>query len=107
MIENYRNQIRDLAIAEIEGWRPGATMAMRPRMQAVTLEVILRPVFGIEDAERLDRLRVLLPRHLEEAASLFWLPEERRADWLPPMRRLYRSRDEITASSSTGAADAS
>jgi cytochrome P450 family 135 len=32
-------------------------LALAPRMQAVTLEVIMRAVFGIEDAERLEDLR--------------------------------------------------
>ena len=36
---------------------------MRPRMQAITLEVILRAVFGVGDGERLTRLRERLGEH--------------------------------------------
>ena len=38
-------------------------------MQAVTLEVILRAVFGVTDPERLGRLRELLRRVLGQTAS--------------------------------------
>ena len=40
--------------------RAGEPFAVHPRMQAVTLEVILRAVFGVTDAERGERLRELL-----------------------------------------------
>ena len=70
---------------------------LRPRMQAITLEVILRLVFGIEDAARLDRLRSLLPRLTEEGAWLFWLPRNMRWDWFPPLKRLLALRDEVDA----------
>ena len=38
---------------------------MRPRTQAITLEIIMRTVFGIEDAERLEQLRERLGRVLD------------------------------------------
>lgn len=45
-------------------------------MQEITLEVILRLVFGIRDDRRLDRLRVLLPKLIEigGSATLMMLP---------------------------------
>ena len=97
MIENYRDQIHDIAVADIDGWPHGKPMPLRPRMQAITLEVILRLVFGIEDAARLDRLRSLLPRLTEEGAWLFWLPRSVRWDWFPPLKRLLALRDEVDA----------
>ena len=42
---------------EIERWPVGEPFGLRPRTQAITLEIIMRTVFGIEDAERLARLR--------------------------------------------------
>ena len=35
--------------------RPIGPVRMRPRMQAVTLEIILRAVFGVDEGERLTR----------------------------------------------------
>ena len=97
LIENYRQQMHDIAVAEVERWPAGGTFPLRPRMQAITLEVILRLVFGIEDAERLDRLRHLLPRMADQGAWLFWLPETYRSSRFPPLQRLYSMRDEIDA----------
>ena len=42
---------------------------MQPRMQAITLEIILRVVFGIHERERLDRMRAALVRLLDIATA--------------------------------------
>ena len=95
LIENYRDQIRDIAVAEVERWPRGMPMPLRPRMQAITLDVILRLVFGIEDAGRLDRLRTLLPRLGDQGAWLFWLQPHSRFMWFPPMKAVFRTRDAV------------
>jgi cytochrome P450 len=64
-IERYRDEIAAIAAAEIERWPLGEPLELRPRMQAITLEVILRLVFGIADAQRLERMHRLLPPLLE------------------------------------------
>ena len=95
LIEGYREQIREIALAEVERWPHGVPIKLRPRMQEITLEVILRLVFGIEDTGRLERLRDLLPRVMDEGAWLFWLPRNLHSEWLPPVRKLFERRDEI------------
>jgi cytochrome P450 len=95
LIENYRDQIHAIAVADIERWPRGMPFPLRPRMQAITLEVILRLIFGIEDATRLERLRSLLPRLTEDGAWLFWLPRNMRWEWFPPLKRLLAKRDEV------------
>ena len=40
---------------EIDGWTPGETFALAPRMQAVTLEVIMRGIFGVQASDRSSR----------------------------------------------------
>jgi len=97
LIENYRQQIHDIAAAEVDGWPRGMPMPLRPRMQAITLEVILRLVFGIDDADRLDRLRSLLPKLGDQGAWLFWLQPHSRFMWLPPMKAVFRTRDQVDA----------
>ena len=97
LIENYRDQIEAIAVADIERWPRGIAFPLRPRMQAITLEVILRLIFGIEDAARLERLRSLLPRLTEEGAWLFWLPRNMRWEWFPPLKKLLALRDEVDA----------
>jgi cytochrome P450 family 135 len=56
-----------LAAAEedVATWPTGKPFPLQPRMQAMTLNVILRAVFGLEAGPRRDRLRVLLARLLE------------------------------------------
>jgi cytochrome P450 len=61
-VARYRDVIVDIAARELETWPLGRSFALRPRMQAITLEVILRAVFGIEDPARLARLREALVR---------------------------------------------
>jgi cytochrome P450 len=45
-----------VSAAEIDSWETGQ-MTVAPRMQRLTLEIILRAVFGLEPGRRLDRLR--------------------------------------------------
>src|SRR5687767_13158289 len=43
----YESVIGEIADAEVDRWAPGDEFAIHPRMQAVTLEVIMRAVFGV------------------------------------------------------------
>jgi cytochrome P450 len=47
-VERYVQMITDVAEREIDGWRTGDELKLAPRMQAVTLKVIMAGVFGIE-----------------------------------------------------------
>ena len=59
-------------------------------MQAITLEVILRAVFGVRDEERMDLLRTRIPRLAETSSVLTWLPfMQRDLGGLSP-RRAFR-----------------
>ena len=50
---------------EVARWPRDEPVALHPRLQSLTLEVILRAVFGLEAGERLDALRDRLTRILE------------------------------------------
>jgi cytochrome P450 len=65
----YEGVIADAARAEIERWPRAERFAIHPRMQALTLEVILRAVFGVTDPGRRERLRALLGGLLDKLAS--------------------------------------
>jgi cytochrome P450 len=56
-MERYGEVMREVVEAEIDRWPLGVADRAWPRMQAITLEVILRAVFGVTDRERLDPLR--------------------------------------------------
>ena len=51
----------EVAVAEADSWPVGRPFPLRPRMQALTLEVILRTVIGVQDGDRLAALRRALP----------------------------------------------
>jgi cytochrome P450 len=61
-VRAHADLIGALAAAEVERWPLGQPFAVHPRMQAITLEVILQAVIGVRDERRLARLRALLPR---------------------------------------------
>ena len=51
-------------------WREGEELALHPRMQSITLEVILRAVFGVTDPQRRAQLSERLPALLDGATSV-------------------------------------
>jgi cytochrome P450 len=88
----YRELIATVAAREIESWPRGEVVRLRPRMQALTLEVILHAVLGVTDASRRDELRVALRRLLSiltapRWASLFIALGPDRLARLPAFRR--------------------
>jgi cytochrome P450 len=70
-IQRYEQTITDAADAEIDRWPIGRPFALAPRMQAVTLAVIMRGVFGIMPGEggAEDHLRVAIRRMLAFTAT--------------------------------------
>ena len=56
-MQAYGELMREIAEREIDRWPAGESMSMWPRMQAITLEIILQAVFGLEEGPRLDALR--------------------------------------------------
>jgi cytochrome P450 len=97
----YEGVVEDIIGAEIDSWWPGAEFPIHPRMQAVTLEVILRAVFGVSDEERRARLRVLLGGLLGDTAGpglqlRFLL--SRRIPWMSdPLAEMRRRLEETDA----------
>ncbi|MGH3346954.1 MAG: cytochrome P450 [Nocardioides sp.] len=56
-LREYRGLVTEVARAEVARWRDGEEFRSLERMNALTLEVILRVVFGVTDEDRLARLR--------------------------------------------------
>jgi cytochrome P450 len=69
---------------DVATWPHGEPIALQPRMQAMTLNVILGAVFGIRPGKRRDELRVLLARLLELNTTI--------ATTLPQLRVELRGR---------------
>lgn len=68
-MRSYEETMNEIVAAEIDSWPLHREFPIHARMQAVTLEVILRVVFGVSTGPRLDRLRGMLSTVLAETAS--------------------------------------
>jgi cytochrome P450 len=71
-MQRYGELMSDVAAAEIERWPIGQPLRLWPSMQAITLEVIMRAVFGVNEIARLEQLREALRSMLD------WTTERRR-----------------------------
>jgi cytochrome P450 len=94
----YESTVREVVAREVEGWPERRPFALHPRMQAVTLEVILRAVFGMTDPVRRARLAGSLVRLLADTASgglQLHTMVARRLGGPDPLTRLQALRAEI------------
>jgi cytochrome P450 family 135 len=64
-MQGYEEKMAEIAVREIESWPLGAPHRLRPRMQAITLEIILETVFGVHGGARMEELRVALREFLD------------------------------------------
>jgi cytochrome P450 len=70
-MRSYQPLVEEIVDREIDSWPLGEEFPIHPRMQAITLEVILKVVFGVADGPHFERLRSVLTQVLEETASPF------------------------------------
>jgi cytochrome P450 len=64
-MQAYGEQMTEIAAREIESWPTGVPYKLRPRMQAITLEIIIETVFGVHDRGRMEPLREALRDFLD------------------------------------------
>ena len=95
----YGDVMRQVAEAAIARWPIGRPFPVHPEMQAITLEVILRTVFGLADGATLDALRVRLRRLLNMVVNPIWLLPAFQRDLgrFSPGRMFQRLKAEIDA----------
>jgi cytochrome P450 len=94
-IAHYAELIEQITAREVATWRPGDTIRTRSVAQAVTMEVIIRAVFGIADPDRIAELKGVLPRLSSINPILAF--EMTRKDLGPrsPWGRFIRDRDRV------------
>jgi cytochrome P450 family 135 len=87
-MRGYGEMMVDVASREIARWPVGEPFALWPRMQSLSMEVVMRAVFGDTHSVELDELRVLLRRLTD------WLNNPRRLTLLTALgpRWLTRNR---------------
>jgi cytochrome P450 len=69
-LASYADAMTVVAQAEIARWPRGEPVRLQPRMQAVTLDAMLRAVFGLSEGPRLDEFRAEWARMLNATASV-------------------------------------
>jgi cytochrome P450 family 135 len=78
-LDAYRDLIVDATDREIDTWPVGRAFALRPRMQAITLDVVLGAVFGMDGGRSRDVLR----HHLQQLLAMVANPAASLALALP------------------------
>jgi cytochrome P450 len=96
-LRGYEQLIAEIADEELQDWPSGVPLALQPRMQAITLEVILRVVFGMDRGPRLVQLREQIKRLLEVTTKPWALVPPLRRDLGPlsPWARFLAVRDAV------------
>jgi cytochrome P450 len=99
-LSRWTDLMAEIANADLDAWPVDRAFPLEARTRAITLDVILRVVFGIEEAGRLAELRTLFGRLLPSggARMVAMLPVFRRdLGPLTPWRAFLRTRDRIDA----------
>lgn len=95
-IRVYGELIDEITEEEIHQWPVKTSFSIHPSMQAITLQVILRAVFGIDDAVRRAELQRLIPK-LINSPALLWPMLQRDLGPRSPWRRFLALREEVDA----------
>lgn len=93
----YGTMMEEVAARHVAQWPRERPFAVLPSMQAITLEVILRVVFGLRDPEELERVGAPLRRVLDLVGTrrnvvALGLTQGRRTGPLSPWRRFAAAR---------------
>ncbi|WP_326953526.1 cytochrome P450 [Amycolatopsis sp. NBC_01286] len=91
----YEKIVEEETVRELASWPEGRAFATLPSMMRITLNAILRAVFGAEGAEFAE-LRALLPPFVTLGSRLAVLPISKKGR-LNPWRRFERLRREYDA----------
>jgi cytochrome P450 len=95
----YGAVMRAAALREAASWTPGAAFSMQDAGSAISIDVILRAVFGVDEAAGLDQLRAALLGALASMSPLLMLfpALRRRFGGIGPYARMIRVRDRLDA----------
>lgn len=77
----YAATIRRAALAAVEMWRPGEPFVMQRSTQWISLEVILRAVFGVQDDARVEDFRKAIIAMVDAAVPSLMFFKFMRRSW--------------------------
>ncbi|MEO9139291.1 MAG: cytochrome P450 [Jatrophihabitans sp.] len=87
--------VEEVAARNVATWPRGKAFAVHPRMNDISLEVIMRLVFGLTEGARFEQMRPLLTTLVQVGPVVFlgWMyPKLER---IGPWRRFVELRDEV------------
>lgn len=87
--------VEEVAARNVATWPRGKAFAVHPRMNDISLEVIMRLVFGLTEGARFEQMRPLLTTLVQVGPVIFlgWIyPKLER---IGPWRRFVALRDEV------------
>jgi cytochrome P450 len=95
----YGRLIIDVTREETRAWKAGWTGSVHTTTTAISLDVIVRAVFGIDQAGRRERAAAIVKKDVEAMVpSIMFLPRLRRALFgVGPWSRFTRARAELDA----------
>jgi cytochrome P450 len=93
----FAQSVAEIADRRVSTWREGEVVALQSEMEAISLEAILRVVFGASEGERVDRIRELIPDMMRRSASPFTILPYFRYELggVTPYGRLMRVLEEL------------
>ena len=100
-LQTYAQSICDITIQEISQWKENQRIIARETMQSISLEVILKVVFGISEGERYQKIKPLLAEMLDvvdsPVQSSFLFLKFLRLNWgkLSPWGRMKKRKKQI------------
>jgi hypothetical protein len=100
-IERLTGLVEEVVERELGAWEGERELTLSPRMQGLTLEIILRAVFGLDPGERLDAVRARLQELLrfgDNPLTLFGPPGpamERFLNRVGPLAGFVDIRDDV------------
>jgi cytochrome P450 family 135 len=95
-VERYREIIRAAAQRDLETWPVGQPFGIRPHTQSITLDVILRAVYGLDEPARFERARQVIGAFAKRSDALM-LPSFMKRGRRGPWARFIRSREALDA----------
>jgi cytochrome P450 family 135 len=95
-VRRYGDLIREITEREMESWPVGRPFALRDHTQRITLDVILRAVFGVRDPQRFATAQRLVDEFANRSHAIVLFPVmRRRLGRFSPMVRFERARDAL------------
>ena len=94
-LRGYESLVTELAREEVAGWVPGSEFRALDRMNALTLEVILRVVFGVTDESRLAQLRPRVNKTVDISPVILFGWSYPRLQKVGPWKRTVQNQQEL------------